>query len=303
MADDSRPDDKPNTDQNEAELAERRRDFTRRALLRAGWVVPMVTTVNIPPASAQVPTPPPHNDVHGDSGHGDDIIEHLDVHLDTITPPHDDNHSDLPHSDTPHTDAPHDDHADGPHTDAPHTDTPHQDTHGDSHGDHGDHSDVHGDFSFSDHTDGGHSDHLDNAFHTDHADAITHSDHSDASGPGHLDSPPQKPPHGDHWDVQHRDHDDKNTVPPHDDHRDVPYTDHFDNDHRDHADAGSYQDHTDSPHTDGGIHNDHGDAVHIDAQGDSGGPTDPHADEHEDLARAVAHIDFTLHTDETHRDV
>src|SRR5262245_4628935 len=142
MADDSRPDDKPKIDQNEAELAERRRDFTRRALLRAGWVVPMVTTVNIPSASAQLPTPPPHNDVHGDSGHGDEVVEHLDVHLDSITPPHEDHddHTDVPHTDTPpHTDAPHSDHSD--HSDLPHTDTPHVD---DPHTDHADgaHTDV-----------------------------------------------------------------------------------------------------------------------------------------------------------------
>ena len=71
MADDSRPDDKPKGDQEDPEIARRRQDFTRRVLLRAGWVVPMVTTVNIPSASAQ--TPPPHNDVHGDAGHQDNI--------------------------------------------------------------------------------------------------------------------------------------------------------------------------------------------------------------------------------------
>ena len=67
-------------------------------------------------------TPPPHNDVHGDSPHVDDIIEHLDVHLDTPAPPHTDHsdHTDVPHSDTPHTDAPHTDTP--PHADAPHGD-------------------------------------------------------------------------------------------------------------------------------------------------------------------------------------
>src|SRR6185503_4948480 len=131
MADDSRPDDKPKSDQQDPEIARRQKDFTRRALLRAGWVVPMVTTVNIPSASAQ--TPVPHNDVHGDSGHVDNIIEHLDVHLDTPVPPHDDHtdHADAPHTDTPpHTDAPHTDHSDHidvPHTDSPHTDVPHDD--------------------------------------------------------------------------------------------------------------------------------------------------------------------------------
>ena len=75
-------------------------------------------------------------------------------------------------------------------------------------------TDAHGDFSFNDHTDGGHSDHADAVFHTDHADTAPHADHDDLSGPGHLDSPDQHPPHSDHWDVHHRDHDDKSYNPP-----------------------------------------------------------------------------------------
>src|SRR5262245_38712070 len=97
MAEDPQPDDKPKGDQHDPEIARRQQEFTRRVLLRAGWVVPMVTTINIPSASAQTPTP--HNDVHGDSPHLDNIIEHLDVHLDSVVPPHAD-HTD--HADTPH---------------------------------------------------------------------------------------------------------------------------------------------------------------------------------------------------------
>ena len=292
---DSRDDQLPEVKTETSDTSERQKDFTRRALLRAGWVVPAVTAINIPSASAQTPTP--HNDTHGDAGHGDNIIEHLtstwirrsprttttptmstsphadtphtDVphsdaphtdapHSDTPphtdvphsdTPPHTDNphadvptpHTDVPHTDTPpHTDVPHTDtppHTDVPHTDTPphtdvphsdtpaHTDVPHSDTpshgdhadaathvdvHSDNHGDHGDHSDVHGDVpTFNDHTDLGHADHADTVFHTDHLDTAPHArSYGPSSGPGHLDTPPQHPPHSDHWDVRHRDHDD-----------------------------------------------------------------------------------------------
>ena len=110
--DDSRNNDRPNDPQGNAKVTDRQKDFTRRALLRAGWVAPLVTAVNIPSAFAQSPGPP-HTD-HSD-------------------------HTDLPHTDTPpHTDAPHTDHVDAPHQD--HQD--HADTHVDSHVD--THSDVPG---------------------------------------------------------------------------------------------------------------------------------------------------------------
>ena len=92
---------------------ERQKDFTRRALLRAGWMVPVVTTVIVPAASAQT-TPPPHTD-HADAPHTD--------------------HADIPHTD--HVDAPHQDHQD--HQDA------HADSHADAHGDAGPHADAHSD--------------------------------------------------------------------------------------------------------------------------------------------------------------
>ena len=130
---------------DDARVGERQQEFTRRVLLRAGWIVPIVSTVNIPSASAQSPTPREHLDHtdHNDLPHSD----HSDVaHTDTGTP-----HEDA----APHTDTPHSDHADTPHQD--HQD--HLDAHADSHVDsHVDvHDDVHGD-STPPHTDVPHVD-------------------------------------------------------------------------------------------------------------------------------------------------
>ena len=180
MADESGREPQTPGNAEDPETLRRRQDFTRRALIRAGWVVPLVTTVNIPAASAQ--TPAPHNDVHGDAPHGDEIQIHADIHVDTPAPPHSDfsDHDDAPHTDTPHTDVPHSDtppHTDAPHSDTPtpHTDVPHSDT--------------------PPHTDVPHSD---TPPHTDvpHDDTPAHGDHSDAGV--HLDA------HGD----AHGDHDD-----------------------------------------------------------------------------------------------
>ena len=68
----------------------------------------------------------------------------------------------------------HDDHTDG---------GTHTDSHGDAHDDHDDHTDAHGDFTFKDHTDGGHADHLDTSYHTDHIDTSSYSDHLDKRPP------------------------------------------------------------------------------------------------------------------------
>src|SRR5262245_66224176 len=57
---DSREHETPENETRDAGVSERQREFTRRALIRAGWVAPLVTTVNIPSAAAQ--TPSPHND-------------------------------------------------------------------------------------------------------------------------------------------------------------------------------------------------------------------------------------------------
>src|SRR6187200_412338 len=144
---DSRDDEVPELKAETSDTSERQKDFTRRALLRAGWVVPVVTAIDVRPAAAQ--SPPPHNDTHLDTPHVDEIVIHADTHLDSTVPTHDD------HSDT----TPHGDHSDA---------ATHLDSHGDSHADHGDHTDAHSDDSFNDHTDAGHTDHVDDAFHHDH---------------------------------------------------------------------------------------------------------------------------------------
>src|SRR5262245_62900544 len=123
MADGRREEAADKTAADNALADERQRSFTRRALIRAGWMVPVVTTVNIPAASAQ--TPSPHNDVHGDAQHLDQVSDHLDVHADTPPPVHTDHsdHSDVPHIDATQTQVQHT----GKHThsDVPPTDPPH----------------------------------------------------------------------------------------------------------------------------------------------------------------------------------
>jgi len=96
-----------------ADRAARERSFSRRALIKAGWSVPVIlTAINLPTAAFAGSAP------HSDVSHGD--------------------HSDSVHTDTPHIDAPHTDtpsvvgHTDTPdvigHSDAPdvigHTDAP-----------------------------------------------------------------------------------------------------------------------------------------------------------------------------------
>ena len=102
---DSRNDDTPDDTQADANVTERRKDFTRRALLRAGWTAPLVTAVNIPSAFAQSPVPP-HTDHSDHSDHSDlphqDHQDHVDAHIDS----HTDVHTDVPHADTPHVDTP-----------------------------------------------------------------------------------------------------------------------------------------------------------------------------------------------------
>jgi hypothetical protein len=100
--------------------ADRAREFSRRALLHAGWVVPVVLTLEPTAAFAQSPGG------HVDSPHTDTGSSHGDAHLDS--PNHDDVHADMfIHLDT----------AGPPHGDADHFD---------SHDDHGDHIDQHLDF-------------------------------------------------------------------------------------------------------------------------------------------------------------
>lgn len=138
--------------------ATREQTFARRALLRAGWVVPAVIVLDATPAFAMGSTPP-HTDIPG-VPHTDTVGGHTDVAEHTVQVPHTDippvhndsigtNHVDLPgvgaggsHVDfmnefpisywNPHVDqpphpqdVPHED-VDGVHTDTPaipHTDT------------------------------------------------------------------------------------------------------------------------------------------------------------------------------------
>jgi hypothetical protein len=179
MMSDSRPKDAPDAAADKPVADERQKDFTRRALIRAGWMMPVVTAINIPEASAQTPTP--HNDAHGDSGHQDQSIIHLDVHLDTPGEVHQD-HTDNAHTD--HSDVPHADHSDVPHAD--HSDVPH-----------------------TDHADAPHTD----APHTDHAD-VPHADHADVPHTDHADIPHTDAPHSDHADTPHNDHADSRTATP-----------------------------------------------------------------------------------------
>lgn len=121
---------------NESAVDDEKVSKRRRALIQAGWTVPIVTAATGLPSNAAF-AQSPHSDGHAD------------------TPPH----SDAPHNDVIHTDVPHNDiHGDAPsaghgdthddvtvlHIDIPHGDlgggfgTPHVDTsfaHGDSHSD------------------------------------------------------------------------------------------------------------------------------------------------------------------------
>ncbi|MGH7389315.1 MAG: hypothetical protein ACREM3_07625 [Candidatus Rokuibacteriota bacterium] len=99
-------DDEP-TVRGGAEPAARDGDLTRRALIQAGWTLPVVLAVKLPTdAFAQY--------AHGDTGgsHDDVIGGHDDA------PPHSDTHGDVPD----HTDVPHDDHVDLVHVDGSHVD-------------------------------------------------------------------------------------------------------------------------------------------------------------------------------------
>ena len=135
----------PQTDGNPT--GERQKTFSRRALLEAGWSVPLIAAVHFPTDAFAVSVPAhsdamnphadanPHNDdgTHSDSAHSDvpshfDADEHVDspeelVHVDGPT------HADVFHTDTGHTDEA-----------IPHVDFPHQD--GSQHLDAGGHNDT-----------------------------------------------------------------------------------------------------------------------------------------------------------------
>jgi len=107
----------------DGQRAEREADFTRRALLRAGWTAPAILAVAVPQTAFAQSS---HTDVPHSDGHSD--------------------HSDGPHSDAPHTDGHSDGHGDVP-TNGTHNDIPHSD-HTDNHTD-----DAHTDGHTDNHTD------------------------------------------------------------------------------------------------------------------------------------------------------
>jgi hypothetical protein len=192
----------------DSDRTQREREFSRRALLRAGWALPVAVSLG-GLASA--------------CGGGGDDARRNGVHGD---------HADSAHTDSSHTDAGSGEHADQPHGDDVHTDTGryrHVDT------PHADHTDVagHADAAAPSHSDtqepgGRHGDHADagavvhddahndaGCVHADTPHTDTHGDvpysdgasgtitvHNDVPGPVHGDSIVQQPQHDD---VSHQD--------------------------------------------------------------------------------------------------
>jgi hypothetical protein len=274
--------DNPNPDQEETvagsdapEGAERKGDgtseravsFSRRALIEAGWTVPVVLSVVLPErVLAQSPPRPPliHIDHHGDNS----IIVHSDAPFTDGTA-----HNDRPHGDTPHGDV---------HTDSgpppPHVDL----VHGDGFLDQG-----FADGGFADHSDASPPMHTDNAHVDNHVDfnlppLVSHADfHADFP---HLDFAFNI--HGDHGDGRPPDPGGGGAFTDHTDgfcrttHGDNSHGD--ENTHVDHYDitpnAIQHDDHCDTPtgHADTGV-------GHIDA----------HADRHADIEHSDVHLDFT----------
>jgi hypothetical protein len=247
---------------------ERAVSFSRRALIEAGWTVPVVLSVVLPErVLAQSPPRPPviHIDYHGD----DSINEHSDAPFTDGTA-----HNDNPHGDTPHGDV----HIDSGPT-PPHIDIGHVDGHLDE---------GFADGGFDDHSDGSPPQHTDDA-HVD-----SHTDFG----------PPIVPEHGDfHGDVPHLDYafnihgDHSDGQPPPNPPGGGAFTDHTDGfcrtTHGDdsHGDENTHVDHYDI--TPNAIqHDDHCDTPtgHADT---SVGHIDAHADRHADIEHADVHLDFT----------
>lgn len=164
-----------------AETAAEEVDLRRRALIRAGWAVPVITAV---PGLA-------FNAAYAQSPHGD-------------------SHSDSSHSDAGHTDA---GHTDAGHADI-HGDAPHGDSHGDDHGDvaHSDIDVAHVDTTIL-HVDGTISPHVDTPTVL-HIDSHTDGSFLGVHGDLHVDIPAfvhgdLAPTHGDdpglHTDFGHLD--------------------------------------------------------------------------------------------------
>jgi hypothetical protein len=213
---------RPDAEQGaEGERAERARTFSRRAILKAGWTVPVIAAVALSePQKALAQTLQCGACAYGD---------HTDVHWDTIAC-----------ASRSYDDSFHDDrstiHTDGASHDDQHVDVwgRYHDWHDD--GPHFDHSDTHGDYNDPGYTDAGHTDTHTDTFHADYNDAGSgYSDHVD----NHID-------HSDtHFDaIGYTDvHEDFYT----DVHNDGGYVDtHTDT----HTDTFSFPGYTDSPYTD-----------------------------------------------------
>ncbi len=102
--------------QGQVETQSRREAMTRRAVIAAGWTIPVVTTLALSKrAAAQVSaghSDTTHGDtVHADTAHADTVhadVTHADVApvagLPHVDIPHSDSHGDTPHADTAHVD-------------------------------------------------------------------------------------------------------------------------------------------------------------------------------------------------------
>jgi hypothetical protein len=89
-------------------------DETRRALIRAGWTLPVILAVKLPTdAFAEYAHGDTHHDDHTDAPHGDSHFDHGD-HADHSDVPHTDAHDDAPHTDVCPPGTAHMDHIDGP---------------------------------------------------------------------------------------------------------------------------------------------------------------------------------------------
>jgi hypothetical protein len=250
------------------ETGQRVESFSRRALIEAGWTVPVILSVVLPERLlAQSP--------------GGPIVIHADLHGDLQIGVH---------SDAPFTDG-------TAHNDRPHQDVPHGDVHTDASTFQPVHVDlIHGDgFLDLGFADGGFADHADSS-PTHHADTAHIDSHTDISFP-------VLPPHADfHADFPHLDF----AVTVHGDHGDGQpnnpggggaFTDHTDGfcrtTHGDnsHGDENTHVDHYDiTPNA--GLHDDHCDTPmgHADMQI---GHIDAHADRHADIRHSDVHLDFT----------
>ena len=183
------------TSENAQAAGERQKTFSRRALLEAGWTVPLIAAVHFP-TDAYAVSVPAHQDSTGTS-HSDGIVPHEDTGGHADVPGHNDvfmSHQDAqfhgdsaPHADSSHLDLsfpihpdisiPHNDNT--AHNDFP---APHNDSHQDAPAAHQDDFD-HNDDSSTPHDDTGHNDSLGFGGHNDS------NQHDDDAIPTHDDAP------------------------------------------------------------------------------------------------------------------